>query len=188
MTTTLLKNLNDFVKQFLAENPTKPLKTWRSKDNQTELKAIVNEIKSYMKKKVCKDPNKPKRGKSAYIFFCAQERENVKKEHPKMNTKDITAELARRWNLIKSDSGKVKKYHDLAKKDKERYATEMKKYNKNKESKKEHKKEAKKEPKKEAKKEPKKEAKKKSKKEPKQAKSKKAKAKKDKKKPKKDKK
>ena len=81
-----------------------------------------------------KDPNKPKRGKSAYLFFCADHREDVKAQlGEEAKTTEVTAELGRMWNEIKEstkkeDKQKLSKYEDMAKSDKERYLSEMEGY------------------------------------------------------------
>jgi hypothetical protein len=69
----------------------------------------------------------PKRSKSAYLFFCADNRDTVKTENPEMKATEITAELGRRWNELKEDESRakeLKKYEDQAEQDKLRYETE----------------------------------------------------------------
>jgi len=81
-----------------------------------------------------KDPNKPKRGKSTYIFFCADHREKVKEElGDAAKATDVIAELGKRWNELKastkaSDKKKLEKYEKQARDDKERYEMEMAAY------------------------------------------------------------
>ena len=78
-----------------------------------------------------KDPNKPKRGKSSYIFFCAEHREEAKKElGPEAKATEVTIELGRMWNALKasdkaSDKQKFTKYEAQAQADKERYLAEL---------------------------------------------------------------
>uniref|UniRef100_A0A0G4G6D6 Fe2OG dioxygenase domain-containing protein n=1 Tax=Chromera velia CCMP2878 TaxID=1169474 RepID=A0A0G4G6D6_9ALVE len=78
--------------------------------------------------KVKKDPNAPKRPRSAYILFTADKRAEIIKKKPEM-AKAIT-EIAKMcgeaWKKI-GDKDK-KKYQDLAEKDKARYEKEMKSY------------------------------------------------------------
>jgi hypothetical protein len=69
----------------------------------------------------------PKRSKSAYLFFCADNRDAVKTENPEMKATEITAELGRRWNELKDNESRVeelKKYEDQAEQDKLRYESE----------------------------------------------------------------
>ena len=80
-----------------------------------------------------KDPNKPKKGKTAYIFFCAEQRPDVKKTLGDVNQKEILAELGRRWNALKDsglaeDKEKLHAYEKNAQEDKERYLREMTQY------------------------------------------------------------
>lgn len=84
------------------------------------------------KGKKFKDPNAPKRAKSSYLFFCADNREKVKDENPDITAKEITAELGNRWNILKEDGkrqAEYQKYLDMAEKDKARYAREKANYN-----------------------------------------------------------
>lgn len=85
-----------------------------------------------LKMKAYKDPNKPKRAKAAYFYFCDEVRPDIIKKHKKaagkkgkINMGDIAKELATMW---KATSDK-KKYLDLAAADKQRYANEMSAYN-----------------------------------------------------------
>ena len=75
-----------------------------------------------------KDPNAPKRAKSAYLFFCNEEREVVKKDHPDFKATETTAELGSRWNTLKADSSRSKemeKYAKMASDDKVRYQKDI---------------------------------------------------------------
>ena len=80
-----------------------------------------------------KDPNKPKRAKSSYLFFCEDERprvwESLKKKLGKNETLKISVvskKLGTMWKKLDA-KGRVK-YDKLAEKDKERYETEMEAY------------------------------------------------------------
>ncbi|OUW96000.1 MAG: hypothetical protein CBD97_01965 [Pelagibacteraceae bacterium TMED237] len=75
--------------------------------------------------------DKPKRGKSSYLYFCNDFREIVKKDLIKeFNTEPkatlITKELGKRWNKLKEE-GKISKYEDMANLDKQRYYDEKSK-------------------------------------------------------------
>ena len=86
--------------------------------------------KSSKKAKSIKDPDAPKRGKSAYIFFCNANREVVKSElGDELKTTEITKELGARWNKLKestkaSDKKLLTKYEKMATDDKDRYEKE----------------------------------------------------------------
>jgi hypothetical protein len=66
-----------------------------------------------------------KKNKSAYMFFCIEDRENIKKEGLNLNNKQIITEMAKRWKkLTETNPTKVEKYNKLAAEDKERYIRE----------------------------------------------------------------
>ena len=82
-----------------------------------------------LKMKSYKDPTKPKRAKSAYFYFCDDERAKVikkhKKKHKKINMGDVAKELAKMWNAVSDKS----KYNKKAEADKQRYLEEMSAWN-----------------------------------------------------------
>ena len=95
----------------------------------------MSEMKKYkpsegfeIKKGSNKDPNTPKRCKSAYLFFCNSVRNDIKQNNPELSNKDITKEMGRLWKIIKTDKKKYKKYEELANEDRERYNKEKKEY------------------------------------------------------------
>ncbi len=70
-----------------------------------------------------------KRGKSAYMFFCAEERASVTHDHPDLGNKDIMRKLGERWTALKAAETKASKerlsaYEVKAKEDQERYQRE----------------------------------------------------------------
>jgi len=73
------------------------------------------------KRKGKKDPNAPKRALSAFFFFCADERKEVKKQYPEYSIGEIAKELGRRWEVCPDKS----KYEAQAAKDKKRYEQAM---------------------------------------------------------------
>eukprot|EP00296_Roombia_truncata_P009494 JP448100.1.p2 GENE.JP448100.1~~JP448100.1.p2 ORF type:complete len:114 (+),score=61.15 JP448100.1:25-342(+) len=75
-----------------------------------------------------KDPNAPKRGLSAFMFFSADKRAEVKKEHPDASIGETAKLIGAMWQAIKEKE--KKKFEDMAAKDKIRYEKEMAKYNK----------------------------------------------------------
>jgi hypothetical protein len=70
--------------------------------------------------------NKPepavKRARSAYILFCADNRDSVQKANKSMNCKEVTAKLGQMWK--NADKKTKEKYDNAAKADKERYEKE----------------------------------------------------------------
>jgi len=131
---TQMQVFNNFVLNFLSSYADeKMVDMWNKQDNQNQLQKLF--VSKVVPVKTKKDPNKPKRGKSSYIFFCQAMRGTIKKERPDMSAKEITAELGARWNTIKDDKKKTAKYVKQAVEDKDRYAKEMKNYVPNEESK-----------------------------------------------------
>ena len=84
-----------------------------------------------LKIKAPKDPNKPKRAKTAFMYYCEQHRpallEKEKKKGQKINIGNIAKALGKSWKKLK-DSDKSK-WNSLALKDKERYEKEIAEYN-----------------------------------------------------------
>ena len=127
------KNISKFVIDFIQEHKSEDdiVSKWNSQNNLNALKKILTkDVKTGEK-----DKNKPKRGKSSYLHFCEANREQVKKEFPHYNNKEIVTELGHRWNRLKQeDPDKIKEYDEISQKDRERYKNEMSTYEKNKDS------------------------------------------------------
>jgi hypothetical protein len=87
---------------------------------------VVVAKKSGGKKK--SDPNKPKGKKSAYIFFCSENRDAAKTEiGTDGKATDVTKLLATWWNELKADedrSDELEKYNKMAADDKVRHEQE----------------------------------------------------------------
>jgi len=76
------------------------------------------------KKRARKEKNGGVKGVlSAYMFFCKDQREKVKKDCPDLTTKDITKELGIRWKAL-TDKQKVP-YNKQHEQDRERHAREL---------------------------------------------------------------
>ncbi|MCJ1225979.1 Non-histone chromosomal protein 6 [Toensbergia leucococca] len=74
-----------------------------------------------------KDPNAPKRGLSAYMFFANEQRDNVREENPGITFGQVGKVLGERWKAL---TGKQREpYEAKAKTDKQRYETEKASYN-----------------------------------------------------------
>ena len=143
MSLTAANNIMGFVKDFFTNalqqgyTPSHAMKLWdEQKDTIKEMIDDSMVVKKEAKKKDSspKDPNKPKRGRSAYLFYAMDIRSSVKKELGE-GTKpaDVTKEIAARWKEIrdsekKTDKTKFAKYTKMAEKDKERAAKEMATY------------------------------------------------------------
>ena len=84
-----------------------------------------------LKIKTLKDPNRPKRAKTAYLFFCNAKRpaliEKMKKHGEKINVGVIQKKLGVLWNAMTDK--KKEPYQKDSDKDKERYREQMEIYN-----------------------------------------------------------
>ena len=84
-----------------------------------------------LKIKAPKDPNKPKRAKTAFMYYCEQHRpallEKEKKKGVKVNIGNIAKALGKSWKKLKD--GDKSKWNALALADKERYEKEIAEYN-----------------------------------------------------------
>jgi len=86
-----------------------------------------------LKIKPMKDPERPKRPTSGYLYFCQDARPAIMKKMSKNNAKlvlgNIDKVLGRDWKALSDDNRKV--YEEKSKTDKERYEVEMEQYNAN---------------------------------------------------------
>ena len=84
-----------------------------------------------VKMKALKDPNKPKRAKSAYLFYCDDHRQKIldtmRKKKKKVNIADVSKQLGAKWKGL-SDAATAP-YEAKAQADRERYQEEMEQYN-----------------------------------------------------------
>jgi hypothetical protein len=76
---------------------------------------------------VIPDPNAPKRGLSAYMFFANEQRENVREENPGVTFGQVGKILGERWKAL-SDKQRAP-YEAKAAADKKRYEDEKQAYN-----------------------------------------------------------
>ncbi|KAL8767506.1 MAG: hypothetical protein Q9209_006013 [Squamulea sp. 1 TL-2023] len=74
-----------------------------------------------------KDPNAPKRGLSAYMFFANDNRESVREENPGISFGQVGKVLGEKWKALNSKQREP--YETKAKADKERYEKEKTAYN-----------------------------------------------------------
>jgi len=73
-----------------------------------------------------KDPNAPKRGLSAYMFFANDQRDKVREDNPGIKFGEVGKLLGEKWKEL---SAKEKEpYEKKAKQDKERYEREKAEY------------------------------------------------------------
>ncbi|KAL9135699.1 MAG: hypothetical protein Q9175_003100 [Cornicularia normoerica] len=76
-----------------------------------------------------KDPNAPKRGLSAYMFFANEQRDNVREENPGISFGQVGKVLGERWKALNAKQREP--YEAKAKTDKQRYEDEKASYNAN---------------------------------------------------------
>ena len=81
---------------------------------------VTKKVKKVKKKK---DPHAPKKGKNAYLFFCAAKRPELKNDG--VTGKDVMVKLGAMWKESALDKGP---YNEMAVADRVRYAAEMKAY------------------------------------------------------------
>ena len=84
-----------------------------------------------MKIKALKDPLRPKRARTAYLYYCNDKRPGImkkmRKKKEKINVGAIQKQLGKIWGTM-SDADKAP-YAKLSEADKERYKEEMEVYN-----------------------------------------------------------
>lgn len=120
-----IESINKYVIDFITNNQhNSMIEQWNSKKNQQNL------IKLFKKNNVkVKDPFKPKRGKSGFLFFCDENRDKLKKEFPEMSVKQIVSTLGLRWKTLKiNNSSEIQKYEQMSVLDRNRYKKEMSSY------------------------------------------------------------
>lgn len=118
------KEMNNMVLMFLKEHGLDGEDAWMDSGNQ-------HRVKQLLAGKTLKDPNAPKRAKSAYLLFCSENRDKVKKELGDCSNVDVTKELGVRWNILKEDSSRaaeLEKFSKLSEEDRQRYEQECDSY------------------------------------------------------------
>jgi len=124
-TSNMLASVNEFVALYMVEAAKEIggkahgvlTKLWESKQGELALLFAAKPKKKRKRKSSGK-----KRGKSAYMFFCAEERLKIKEELPGLKGREVMCELGRRWKRAKL--GDTSRWVDLAKEDKERVQSE----------------------------------------------------------------
>ena len=132
MTTKMTKSIMAYVSTLItrSEDAASLRESWGSAEHAAAIQNLLDTTNSKTK---TKDPAKPKRAKSSYLFYCAEERGTVKEEMPTAKPTEITAELGRRWKLLKAskdpnDVERCERYTKAAEEDKQRYQTEIDAY------------------------------------------------------------
>lgn len=118
----LVSTINTFVKSFLSSEDSS-VEAWNSPVNQKLLKATLSGKKPRGEKK----NEKPKKSKSAYLYFCEVERSRIKESQPDLTSTQITVLLGERWKALKADASRLPELSSYMKKasaDTERYLKE----------------------------------------------------------------
>merc|ERR1711865_555615 len=112
-----------------ADAPIPEIKKKASKPKASKALAAKKE-EPKAKTKAKKDPNAPKRGLSAFMFFSTDKREDIKAANPGCSFGDVGKFLGEAWAKV-DDKAKAK-YQKQADNDKVRYEKEKAKYDKKK--------------------------------------------------------
>ena len=119
----VLRVVNEIVKNLDTSHPNY-IEICKFLNSEEVFESVCGKLSKKVKKV---KSTKPKKNKSAYIFFCTETRLKIKEESPDMTPTQITSRLADIWKRAKDSEG-CKKFFEMAEKDKERYAEEMKSY------------------------------------------------------------
>jgi hypothetical protein len=114
------KAINEFFTAFLENHGDEEiLLKWKEESKG------LNKIIKKKEKKENKKSSGLSKNKSAYIFFCLEERAEISKKNPELSSKEITKILAKNWGELKeNDDGRMTELQEKALKDKERYTKE----------------------------------------------------------------
>jgi hypothetical protein len=136
-TTKTWNNLTTHLQGFLSDHLDKDdvssvMESWAEQKSAVS-KLVGNSSSSSTKKK---DPNAPKKGSSAYLMFCNEVRDSIKKENPDLKATEITKKMGAMWLELKEKAGKddkkakkqMESYVKKASDDKVRYEDQMKTY------------------------------------------------------------
>lgn len=88
-----------------------------------KIKDLQDKFLNKLKLKAKKDPARPKRAKSSYIFFCDEMRKGIKTP---ISMSEQSKQFGAQWQVIKESE--KQKYIEMADKDKLRYEEEMQNY------------------------------------------------------------
>lgn len=87
-------------------SPTTPTQHTTMPKRKADTKEKASKEKTKKTKKT-KDPNAPKRNKSAYLFFCDDKRDSVKKSNPDLKMTEVSKKLAELWRALGDSDKKV---------------------------------------------------------------------------------
>ena len=58
-------------------------------------------------KKRVRDPDEPKKPVSSFMLYLAEKKDEVKREQPSLNSRDVSREVGRRWGLLEREEKQV---------------------------------------------------------------------------------
>lgn len=98
------------------------------RETNSRLSAVLENtvVNTNGRRRAPRDPNRPKKSKNGYMFYCEENRAKVREENKGSDGMQIVKILSDRWNNL-SDKQKAP-YQARAQKDRERYQSEMKTY------------------------------------------------------------
>jgi hypothetical protein len=120
-----IENISKFVIDFLESNKNpNAVEAWKSKKTQQSF------LKTVKKQNIkVKDASKPRRGKSAFLYYCENNRSKLKEANPEMSVKEIVSTLGANWQKLKKENpSEVEKFEKMSVKDRDRYKSEMRGY------------------------------------------------------------
>ena len=120
-----IENLSQFVVDFIESNKNPNIiEAWKSKKTQQSL------LKTIKKQNIkVKDSAKPRRGKSAFLYYCENNRSLLKEANPTMSVKEIVSTLGANWQKLKKENlAEVERFEKMSIKDRDRYKSEMRSY------------------------------------------------------------
>jgi hypothetical protein len=127
--------ITKYITTFLAENCSEEvLENWNEEENMKAFEVILTKETKKTSGKKTKDPNAPKRGKSAYILFCNKKREEARAAvGDDAKQTEVMKKLGEMWQALKDyrherDKNALKALEEEALADKARYEEEMKEY------------------------------------------------------------
>ena len=127
----ITKYIEEFVSSCDKDNKNDIIKELKSKDTKKKLEDFImsNNIKK-KKNKGEKDEDKPKKPLTPFFLYVKENRSCVKDESGLTDNLEVTKELSKRWNIIKtSGDSDFKKYCEMSDKQKNEYALKMQEYN-----------------------------------------------------------
>jgi hypothetical protein len=116
MAKNILEQVNQLLYSFMMEQDCDDdlYKSWKEDIYQQRLLDLLS---------------KPKRAKSAYLFFCQENRPILKEYNPDMNSSEVTRELGRLWSDLKVDKSRLQEYEgylELSNQEKEKLGIPVK--------------------------------------------------------------